>query len=136
MSLVAHMRVTLRLPATLLFDADATRLSAFAPEGAFGILPNHVDFVSALLPSVLLITLPDGCERVFGIDEGLLVKQGHTVRIVVRRGVASDDLDNLRSLVQDTFVELDDDERVARAALSRLEADMVRRFSSLRVSPP
>lgn len=132
MSMVSRMQVCLRLPSRVLFDGAATRLRAEAVDGGFGILPNHVDFVTALVPSVLLITQADGRERVFGIDEGLLVKKGHKVEVVIRRGVESDSLDGLRETVGSSFASLEDEERVARAALSRLEADMVRRFASLR----
>lgn len=132
MIIAPEMRVCLRLPSKVLFDGPAARLRGEAADGGFGILPNHVDFVTALVPSVLLITEADGHERIFGIDEGLLVKKGHSVEVVVRRGVESDSLEGLHDTVSSRFADLDDEERVARAALSRLEADMVRRFASLR----
>ncbi|MFP7571384.1 ATPase [Marivita sp. S2033] len=136
MSTASEMQVYLRLPSSVLFEGDATRLRAEAADGAFGILPNHVDFVTALVPSVLLLTQTDGQERIFGIDEGVLVKKGHRVEIAVRRAVESDDLDSLQDTVAHSFASLQDEERVARAALSRLEADMVRRFASLRKVQP
>ncbi|AJE48446.1 ATPase [Celeribacter indicus] len=136
MSMASTMQVSLRLPTRVLFDGPAIRLTATAQDGGFGILPNHVDFVTALVSSVLLVTAPDGRERIFGIDEGLLVKKGHEVGIVVRRGVESDDLGTLRDTVEQNFADMEEDERVARAALSRLEADMVRRFVSLRKPHP
>jgi F-type H+-transporting ATPase subunit epsilon len=132
MSMASQMHIYLRLPSRVLFDGAAVRLRGEAADGGFGILPNHVDFVTALIPSVLLIVQPDGDERIFGIDEGLLIKKGHKVEVAVRRGVESDDLDVLSETVSDTFTGLEDEERAARAALSRLEADMVRRFASLR----
>ncbi|EPX78230.1 ATP synthase epsilon chain [Litoreibacter arenae] len=132
MSTASEMQVSLRLPSEVLFDGPATRLTGEAADGGFGILPNHVDFVTALVPSVLLVTQPDGRERIFGIDEGLLVKKGHRVELAVRRGVEGDDLDSLSDTVGDSFAGLEDEEKSARAALSRLEADMVRRFASLR----
>ena len=132
MSMATEMRVYLRLPSKVLYEGAALRLRGEAADGGFGILPNHADFVTALVPSVLLITQADGHERIFGIDEGLLVKKGHKVEVAVRRGVESDDLDVLRETVSDSFAGLEDEERVARAALSRLEADIVRRFASLR----
>ncbi|MGB8636004.1 MAG: hypothetical protein WCD66_00535 [Rhodanobacteraceae bacterium] len=136
MSIASHMQVHVRLPARTLFEGVATKLNATAANGNFGILPNHVDFVTVLVPSILLVTIPQGGERIFGIDEGLLVKKGHQVDIAVRRGVESVDLDSLRTTVHDTFDQMEDEERVARAALSRLEADMVRRFASLRKPHP
>lgn len=132
MSLSDTMQVTLRLPTQTLFEGIATRLFAVAEDGAFGMLPNHVDFVTALVPSVLILTNVDGAEQFFGIDEGLLVKQGHAVDVAIRRGVQGEDLETLNDTVQATFVDMDEEERVARSALSRMEAGIVRRFGDLR----
>ncbi|MCV2892093.1 ATPase [Lentibacter sp. XHP0401] len=136
MSMATEMQVALRLPTGSLYDGRATRLFAVAENGAIGFLPNHTDFVTALVPSVLALTTSNGEELFFGIDEGLLVKKGHAVDVAVRRGVQGDDLGSLRETVRDTFVGMDEDERRARAALSRLEADMVRRFAELRKPQP
>lgn len=132
MSFAESMSVTLRLPTRTLFEGRAERLTAVAPTGAFGIWPNHVDFVTALVPSVMTLRLADGSEAIFGIDEGLLVKKGHTIAAAVLRGVHGDDLGTLWETVRESFMQLDDEERQARSALSRLEADMVRRFADLR----
>lgn len=131
MILALEMTVTLRLPAATLFDGRATRLTAVAPGGAFGIWPNHIDFVTALVPSVMTLRLADGSEEIFGIDEGLLVKKGHKVAVAALRGVHGDDLGSLQQTVDASFVHMDEEERQARSALSRLEADMVRRFAEL-----
>jgi F-type H+-transporting ATPase subunit epsilon len=132
MSMAPDMSVTLRLPSQTLYEGRATRLTAVAPNGAFGILPNHVDFVSALVPAVLTLRQADGSEEIFGLDEGLLVKKGHEVVIVARRGVRGDDLETLQETVQASFIQMDEEERQARSALSRLEANMVHRFAELR----
>lgn len=128
----ARMQVSLRLPTRTLYEGAVARLFAVANNGAFGMLPNHVDFVTALVPSVLILTEDDGSEQFFGIDEGVLVKHGYNVDIAIRRGVQGDDLNTLNQTVQATFVEVDEQERVARSALSRLEAGLVRRFGDLR----
>jgi len=131
MTLAADMSVTLRLPTRALFQGQATRLTGVAPNGVFGILPNHVDFVTALVPSVMTLCLTDGSEEIFGLDEGLLVKKGHKVVVATLRGVRGDDLGSLKETVEASFIQMDEEERQARSALSRLEADMVRRFAEL-----
>lgn len=140
MSIRPEMTVTLRLPTRTLFEAKAIALTAVGPDGAFGIWPNHIDFVSALVPSVLTLRLADdgrdGGEEIFGLDEGMLVKKGHQVTIACLRGVRGEDLNTLQEMVQNSFVQMDEDERLARSALSRLEADMVRRFAELRRPQP
>lgn len=131
MTMAPDMQVTLRLPTRTLFEGQATRLTAVAPTGAFGILPNHVDYVTPITPSVLTLQLVDGTEEIFGLDEGLLVKRGHRVTVVALRGVRGDDLDTLRDTVEASFIQMDEEERQARSALSRLEAHLVRRFAEL-----
>ncbi|TNJ43315.1 ATPase [Phaeobacter sp. B1627] len=136
MSLAPDMTVSLRLPTQSLYEAQATALTAVASDGAFGILPNHIDFVTAIVPSVLTLCLTDGTEEIFGVDEGLLVKKGHLVSVSVRRGVHGDNLASLQDLVEARFVQMDEEERQARSALSRLEADLVRRFAELKRPQP
>ncbi|RBW51915.1 ATPase [Marinobacter sp. F3R11] len=132
MSLADTMQVALRLPTRTLYEGRAKQLFATAENGAFGMLPNHVDFVTALVPSVLILTSADGEELFFGIDEGVLMKKGHQVDIAIRRGVRGKDLNSLNETVQAAFIEVDEEERVARSALSRLEAGIVRHFGDLR----
>ena len=131
MTWAAEMEVCLRLPTRILYQGMARKLFAVAENGAFGMLPNHIDFVTSLVPSVLILTGPNGSEQIFGIDEGILVKKGHRIDIAIRRGVTGEDLDSLQESVRKNFIEVDEDERVARSALSRLEAGMVRRFADL-----
>ena len=52
--------------------------------------------------------------------------------IAIRRGVEGEGLDSLNDTVRAIFVEADEEERIARSALSRLEASIVRRFGELR----
>lgn len=136
MSTASEFNVALRLPTHTLFAGKATRMTAVGPNGGFGILPNHVDFVSAIVPSVLTLTLTDGSEEIFGLDEGLLVKKGPEVVVTSLRGVRGDDLESLRETVETSFIQMDEDERQARSALSRLEADMVRRLAELKRPHP
>ena len=136
MTMATEMEVCLRMPTGVLYQGLAQKLFAVAENGAFGMLPNHIDFVTSLVPSVLILTLANGSEQIFGIDEGILVKHGHQVDIAIRRGVPGEDLDSLQESVRKNFIEVDEDERVARSALSRLEAGMVRRFADLQRPKP
>ena len=125
------MRLKLCLPTKTLREEKVEKIVAEAPNGAFGILPRHIDFVAALVPGILSITLEDGQEIFFGINEGILVKRGPEVMISVPDAVRGEDLATLRRTVEQEFLELDERERTARAALARLEAGMVRRFIQL-----
>lgn len=126
------MQVTLRLPTRTLFSGTAKKVFAVAENGAFGLLPKHTDFVSALVPSILVLTNEQDKELFFAVDEGLLVKTDFQVDIAIRRGSQGDDLASLNEQLTTTFMAVDEDERIARSALSRLEAGIVRRFADLR----
>ena len=128
----AGLRAALARPAGPSSDFDLN--PDLQPEGGKALRPAAVLVPVWLRPegAVLILTKRDGLEQFFGIDEGLLVKTGHQVDIAIRRGVQGEDLDSLNDTVQASFVEMDEEERTARTALSRLEGGIVRRFGDLR----
>jgi F-type H+-transporting ATPase subunit epsilon len=124
-----HLKVF--LPTEVLLDEQVRKVVARAANGAFAILPRHIDFVTALVPSVLTYTNSEGEERFLGIDEGILVKHGVDVLVSIRKAVKGDDLPSLRDVIRREIIELDEHERAARSALARLEAGVIRRFIEL-----
>jgi len=96
------------------------------------MLPHHIDLVAALVPSVLSYELADGDaeERFAAVDEGVLVKCGDEVRVLVRRA-ALGDLHHLAQAVARELREVDEHERSARSAVARLEAGALRRLAEL-----
>ncbi|WP_454288779.1 F0F1 ATP synthase subunit epsilon [Rhizobium arsenicireducens] len=112
-------------------DRPVRRVVAEAPDGHFGMLPGHVDFVSELVPGILLYETAEGAERFVAVNSGTLVKCGDEIRVAVRGAVEGDNLAELRARVEADFRKRDEDEREARTALARLEASMIRRFRDL-----
>ncbi len=125
-----HLKVL--LPTQVLVDDPVARIVAEAENGAFGLLPRHIDFAAALVPGVLIYDPGAGEERYLGVDEGILVKCAGEVLVSTRNAIPGEDLETLRRTVHDRFLELDEREKSARSALARLEAGVVRRFIELR----
>jgi F-type H+-transporting ATPase subunit epsilon len=125
------MRLKVFIPTDILLDTEVVKVIARAPNGAFGILPRHIDFVTALVPGVLSYVDAAGQERHVGTDEGILIKRSREVLVSTRNAVCGDDLAALRLVVRRDIVELDEHERAARSALARLEAGVIRRFMDL-----
>lgn len=125
------MRLEVITPISVCVDRPARRIVAEGPDGRFGMLPGHIDFVSELVPGILLYETEEGAERFVAINSGTLVKCGDVVRVAVRGAVEGDDLGALRKRVEADFRKHDEEEREARAALARLEASMIRRFRDL-----
>jgi F-type H+-transporting ATPase subunit epsilon len=125
------MRLKVLLPSEVLLDAAVTKVNAEAENGAFCLLPRHIDFVAALVPGLLSFETEDGREEFVAVDEGILVKCGAQVLVSTRQAVRGPDLGSLRQAIDEQFRALDEQERKARAAAARLEADLVRRFLEL-----
>lgn len=125
------MRFKLLLPTEILFDGPVHKIVAEAQDGFFGILPRHIDFVAALVPGVLIYVDINGSERFVGVDEGMLVKRADEVMVSTRNAVTGDNLETLKDLVQQRFVEIGEHEKSVRSAIGRLEAGVVRRFIEL-----
>ncbi|MCP5158968.1 MAG: F0F1 ATP synthase subunit epsilon [Gammaproteobacteria bacterium] len=125
------MRLKVLTPTQTLIDEPAIRIHAEGLEGAFCLLPRHRDWVAALLPGIVGFTTAEGQERFLAVDQGVLTKRGVEVLIAVRRAVREDDLARLRQVVDHEFRRLDEQEKIARSALARLEAGMIRRFLKL-----
>lgn len=125
------MRLMVLLPTGVLVDEQVAKVVAEAQNGFFGMLPRHVDFVSALVPGILSYTDLEGHDRYVAVDEGVLVKCGPDVRVSVLNAVRGEALGDLEATVASRFRRLDDEQRSARTALGRLEAGALRRFLEL-----
>lgn len=125
------MRLKVITPVKTVLDCAVLRIVAEAPDGCFGMLPRHIDFVSSLVPGILTYETKDGVERFLGVNTGTLVKCGSEVLVSVLGAIASDRLEQLESRVAAEFRTIDEEERAARSAMARLEAGMVRRFLDL-----
>ncbi len=127
----ARMYLRISLPTEVLVDDEVRKVVAEAENGSFCILPRHIDFVAALVPGILVFHDREDNESFAALDEGLLVKCGSSVFVSTRNGVQGDDLAELRKLVEERFLDLDEHERKARTALARLEAGTLRGFREL-----
>lgn len=126
------MKLKIFLPTRIFLETEATSVTTTALNGSFGLRPNHIDFVSALVPG-LLGYRPTGEseERFVAIDRGILIKHGAEVRVSVRNAVSDAPLEELMEVVEERFAELDEQERQVKTAVARLESDFLRRFMQI-----
>jgi F-type H+-transporting ATPase subunit epsilon len=100
--------------------------------GSFCLLPDHIDFVTALVPGILAYTGNDGTEKVIAVDEGVLVKKGMEVMVSARNMVQGDGLGSLEEALDKQIGNLDEAEKKTREILVKLEAEFVKHFKELR----
>jgi F-type H+-transporting ATPase subunit epsilon len=58
-------------PTGVVFEGDAAEVSAVGPLGEFGVLPEHINFITSLVPGVLEARLPDGTAMHWVVSGGL-----------------------------------------------------------------
>ena len=128
---VVPMWLKVITPERACFDKPVRRIVTEAPDGYFGMLPHHIDFVTQLVPGILVAETEEGTERFIAVNSGTLVKCGEVVTAAVLGAIEGDDLESLRRRVEADFLRQDEQERRARSAMARLEATMIRRFRDL-----
>jgi F-type H+-transporting ATPase subunit epsilon len=119
------MRLQVSIPVRIVVDQNATKVSVETANGARTLLPNHIDFVTALVPGLLSYEDEGGHEHFLAVDHGILVKRGDRVSVSSPRAIGERDLGQLEDLVEDEYRALDERQRKVRSALARLESDLI-----------
>ncbi|HPD20583.1 MAG: F0F1 ATP synthase subunit epsilon [Desulfomonilia bacterium] len=112
----------------VLINTRVKKVVAEDEQGYFGMLPRHADFITALVPGILTFETQEGGIQYVALDEGILVKAGDDVMVSTARAVRGEDLIALEETVRKEFSMKRERAKKIQAALSRLEADLARRF--------
>lgn len=136
------MRLTVTTPLAIVVDTDdVAHLRAEDATGAFGILPGHADFLTALTVSVISWRDGRGSEHHVAVRAGMLrVHGGDTIAVATREAVAGEDLAQLEADVVSRFRQGIAEEAAARTDAQRLYLAAIRRILGYiradRVVPP
>ena len=123
------MRLKILLPFQVFADIEGVqRIVAETRQGSYGILPQRLDCVTALVPGILTYETATGGEIYVALDEGVLVKAGADVLVSVRNAIGGTDLGELRAAVEQEFLNLDEREQSVRSVLAKLESGLIRRL--------
>lgn len=120
------MKLRIDLPSGTFLEEDVSAIVAESVYGRFCLLPRHIDMTTILAPG-LFNYRNERADTYLAVDRGVLVKQGTEVNVAARLAV-SGQLGFLELEVKRMLEEIDDQERITRSAVARLEADFVRRF--------
>jgi F-type H+-transporting ATPase subunit epsilon len=125
------MKLAVTTPLAIAVDADdVAYLRAEDETGAFGILPGHADFLTALSISVATWKDQAGSEHHVAVRGGTLqVLGGDTITIATREAVVSDDLARLQTEVLTAFRRESEEEKSARTDAQRLYLAAIRQIS-------
>jgi len=127
------MRLSVATPLAIVIEvSDVAHLRAEDDTGAFGILPGHADFLTALAVSVVTWRDESGIEHHVALRGGMLeVRDGDTIAIATPEAVTSEDLHRLEVEVLDTFRRELLEEQAARTDARRLYLAAIRQIARL-----
>lgn len=130
---VESMNLKILLPFGI-FDEqqNVQRIVAETQQGSFGLWPNRLDCVAALVPGIFMYETKQGGEVYVAVDEGVMVKTGAEVFVSVRNAIGGTDLGKLHEAVEQEFMELGEREKDVRSVLAKLESGFIRQLQKLR----
>ena len=123
------MKLRIVSPLAVVVDENVDSLRAEDASGAFGILPGHAPFLTAL--AISIVTWRQGKREGFcAVRGGVLTVADGAIAIATREAVAGDDLATLDREVLARFQEDADAERVEHVESVQLQLNAIRRMVS------
>jgi F-type H+-transporting ATPase subunit epsilon len=101
-------------------------------EGSYGLLPQRLDCVAALVPGILTYKTENNEPQYLAVDAGVLVKAGRQVLVSVRNAIGGADLGKLGEMVKNDFSNKDESEKNARTVTAKLESGFMYKFDKFR----
>lgn len=117
------MELKILLPYRIFADIkNVSSIVAETSEGSFGLLPQRLDCVAAIVPSIFSYETESNSKHYIAVDEGILIKAGNQVMVSVRNAFGGADLGKLHESVKNEYKKLDDTERDIRSTMAKMES--------------
>tara|TARA_R110000772_G_scaffold235489_5_gene347146 strand:- start:81 stop:488 length:408 start_codon:yes stop_codon:yes gene_type:complete len=129
------MKLKLLLPFGVFKNViNVQRIVVETSQGSFGLLPQRLDCVAAIVPGILLyqVLVKDGKrekEIYVAVDAGVLVKTGAEVIISVRNAITGTDLNQLHNTVAQEFEQQSIQDKQVHSVFQKMESDFMRRLT-------
>ncbi|TXE08720.1 F0F1 ATP synthase subunit epsilon [Algoriphagus aquimarinus] len=118
------MNLKILLPYKVFADIkDVKQVVMETSEGSYGLLPQRLDCVAALVPGIL--SYETDIVHYVAVDEGVMIKAGSEVLVSVRNAVGGADLGKLGQLVKDEFNNQHENERESKTVIAKLERGFI-----------
>jgi F-type H+-transporting ATPase subunit epsilon len=127
------MNLKILLPYKIFADInDVSSVVMETSAGSYGLLPQRLDCVAALVPGILTYKTKNEKVTYVAVDEGVMVKAGADVLVSVRNAVGGADLGKLGELIKNDFSNQDETDREAKTVIAKLERGFIYSFDKFR----
>jgi F-type H+-transporting ATPase subunit epsilon len=129
----ASMHLKILLPFKVFVDINnVSNIVMETSEGSYGLLPQRLDCVAALVPGIFMYEIQNGSAKYIAVDSGVMVKASSEVLVSVRNAIGGVDLGKLSELVKNEFMKQDEEESSMRAVTLKLESGFIYSFDKFR----
>lgn len=116
-------------------EKNVQRIVVETDQGSFGLLPQRLDCVAAIVPGILLYQIlseerHQEQEVYIAVDAGVLVKTGSAVSISVRHATAGIDLNQLHDTIEQEFLQQSSQDKQVHSVYQKMESDFMRRLTA------
>jgi len=111
---------------------NVSSIVAETSEGSFGLLPQRLDCVAAIVPCIFTYETESKIVHYLAVDKGVLVKAGNQVMLSVRNAFGGTDLGKLHESVENEYKKLDNTEREIRSTMAKMESGFLYRLEKFK----
>jgi F-type H+-transporting ATPase subunit epsilon len=80
-------------PTGIIFEGPVEEVSAWGPLGEFGVLAEHINFITSLVPGVMKVKMPGGSIKRWVVSGGLAEVKDGVMTALASGAEAPEDLD-------------------------------------------
>ncbi len=112
---------------TSMFEREIKHIRLKDETGFFGVMKNHIDFLTVLVPSLCYYRDANDREMFLAVDGGILDVRGGTASLTSREVHESEDAENLAEIIERTILERTGSEQAFRKMLEGIEKSFMKK---------
>ena len=110
---------------TSMFEREIKHIRLKDETGFFGVMKNHIDFLTVLVPSLCYYRDVRDREMFLAVNGGILDVRGGTASLTSREVHESEDADKLAEIIEKTILDRTGAEQAFRKMLEGIERSFV-----------
>ncbi len=115
-----------------IFSGEATMAFATGDLGELGIVPGHTPLITSLRPGEIVATMPDGSEKVFYVNGGMLEIQPYIVTVLSDTATRAEDIDEKAALEAKERAEQMLSEKSTEVDFAKASAELAEAIAQIR----
>jgi F-type H+-transporting ATPase subunit epsilon len=108
-----------------MFEREIKHIRLKDETGFFGVIKNHIDFLTVLVPSLCYYRDANNREMFLAVDGGILDVREGTASLTSREVHESEDADKLAEIIEKTILDRTGAEQAFRKMLEGIERSFV-----------